>query len=73
MFSGGFIVLHCRCEEYPIKRAIKDHLYPKRSVKASENFHMLRVRESLAGKDSDCCAKDDHYQETEINDGDHEE
>ena len=68
-----FIVLHCGSEEYPIKGAIKDHLYPKRSIKASENFHVLSIRELLVGKYSDGCAKYDYYQKTEVDNSDHEE
>ena len=73
MLSGILIVLHCGSEQYPIEGAIKDHLYPKRPVKASENFHVLRIRESLAGKYSDCCAENYYHEENEVHNGDHEE
>ena len=67
------IVLYSGSEEYPIKCAIKDHLYPKRSIKASENFHVLIIREFLEGKYSDGRAKYDYYQKTEVDYSDHEE
>ena len=73
MLSGLFTVLYNLREKYPIKTAIKDHLYPKRSIKASENFHILRIREFLKGKDSDCSSKYDYHQETEVHNSDHEE
>ena len=73
MLSGLFTVLYNLREKYPIKTAIKDHLYPKRSIKASENFHVLIIRELIEGKYSDGRAKYDHYQETEVDNSDHKE
>ena len=73
MLRGFCIVLHCGGKENPVEGAIKDHLDPKRSVKASENFHVLRVWEALAREDGKGRPHNDHHQETEVDDGDDEE